>query len=137
MITTNKINLLYVLYVNNSNKNIQKPLVLNLTIISIRCMSVNMTSTKRELKRKENQERLTSAVATLDIITKNNNIQRNVRAMVKEVLGTLKDEKGGSISVRTANAISMLDTVTQNPQIQSHIRTMLWQVVSTLESIRE
>jgi uncharacterized protein len=100
-------------------------------------MSVNMTSTKRELKRKENQERLTSAVATLDIITKNNNIQRNVRAMVKEVLGTLKDEKGGSMSVRAANAISMLDTVTQNPQMQSHIRTMLWQVVSTLESIRE
>jgi uncharacterized protein (UPF0147 family) len=57
--------------------------------------------------------------------------------MVKEVLGTLKDEKGGSISVRAANAISMLDTVTQNPQMQSHIRTMLWQVVSTLESIRE
>ena len=100
-------------------------------------MSVNMTSTKRELKRKENQERLTNAVATLDTITKNNNIQRNVRAMVKEVLGTLKDEKGGSISVRAANAISMLDTVTQNPQMQSHIRTMLWQVVSTLESIRE
>jgi uncharacterized protein (UPF0147 family) len=57
--------------------------------------------------------------------------------MVKEVLGTLKDEKGGSISVRAANAISMLDTVTQNPQMHSHIRTMLWQVVSTLESIRE
>ena len=57
--------------------------------------------------------------------------------MVKEVLGILKDEKGGSISVRAANAISMLDNVTQNPQMQSHIRTMLWQVVSTLESIRE
>ena len=125
------------MYVGNSNKNIQKPLVLNLTIISIRCMSVNMTSTKRELKRKENQERLTSAVATLDIITKNNNIQRNVRAMVKEVLGTLKDEKGGACLLGAANAISMLDTVTQNPQMQSHIRTMLWQVVSTLESIRE
>jgi uncharacterized protein (UPF0147 family) len=97
-----------------------------------------MTSTKRELKRKENQERLASAVASLDAITKNNNIQRNVRNMVKEVLGTLKDEKGGgSMSVRAANAISMLDTVTQNPQMQSHIRTMLWQVVSTLESIRE
>lgn len=98
----------------------------------------NMTSTKRELKRKENQERLASAVASLDTITKNNNIQRNVRNMVKEVLGILKDEKGvGSISVRAANAISMLDTITQNPQMQSHIRTMLWQVVSTLESIRE
>ena len=100
-------------------------------------MGVNMTSTKKELKRKENEARLTNAVASLDVITKNNNIQRNVRNMVKEVLGTLKDEKGGSLSVRAANAISMLDTVTQNPQMQSHIRTMLWQVVSTLESIRE
>lgn len=96
-----------------------------------------MTSTKKELKQKENQERLASAVATLDIITKNNNIQRNIRNMIKEVLFVLKEEKGGSISVRAANAISMLDGVTQNPQMQSYIRTMLWQVVSTLESIRE
>ena len=96
-----------------------------------------MNSTKKELKRRENQERLASAIANLDTITKNNNIQRNIRNMVKEVLNILKDERGGSISVRAANAISMLDSVTQNPQMQSHIRTMLWQVVSTLESIRE
>ena len=96
-----------------------------------------MTSTKKDLKRKENQERLMNATSTLDMITKSSNIQRNIRNMVKEVLGILKDEKGGSISVRAANAISMLDNVTQNPQMQSHIRTMLWQVVSTLESIRE
>jgi uncharacterized protein (UPF0147 family) len=96
-----------------------------------------MTSTKKELKRKENQDRFTAAMTTLDIITRNNNIQRNVRNMVKEVLAVLKDEKGGSISVRAANAISMLDGITQNRQTQSHIRTMLWQVVSTLESIRE
>ena len=96
-----------------------------------------MNLTKKELKRKENQERLASAIANLDTITKNNNIQRNIRNMVKDVLNILKDENGGSISVRAANAISMLDSVTQNPQMQSHIRTMLWQVVSTLESIRE
>jgi uncharacterized protein (UPF0147 family) len=96
-----------------------------------------MNSSKKELKEKENQERLASAIGTLDSITKNNDIQRNVRNMVKDVLVALKDEKSGSISVRAANAISMLDTVTQNPQMQSHIRTMLWQVVSALESIRE
>jgi uncharacterized protein (UPF0147 family) len=96
-----------------------------------------MTSTKKDLKRKENQDRLMNAMSTLDMITKSSNIQRNIRNMVKEVLGILKDEKGGSISVRAANAISMLDNVTQNPQMQSHIRTMLWQAVSTLESIRE
>ena len=61
-----------------------------------------MNLTKKELKRRENQERLASAIANLDTITKNNNIQRNIRNMVKEVLSILKDEKGGSISVRAA-----------------------------------
>ncbi len=81
-----------------------------------------MTSSKRELKEKENQQR---------------DIQKSIRNMIKEVLLALKDEKSGSLSVRAANAISLLDSATQSPQMQSHIRTMLWQVVSTLESIRE
>ena len=96
-----------------------------------------MTTAKKELKRKENEERLLNAIATLDTLAKNINIQRNIRNMIKEVYSSLKDEKGGTVSVRAANAISMLDTITLNPQMQSHIRTMLWQVVSTLESIRE
>lgn len=100
-------------------------------------MYIVLTTTKKELKRKENEERLSNAIATLDTISKNNNIQRNIRNMIKEVYLSLKDQKGGTLSVRAANAISMLDNVTQNPQTQSHIRTMLWQVVSTLESIRE
>jgi uncharacterized protein (UPF0147 family) len=96
-----------------------------------------MTSSKRELKEKENQQRLARAIETLDSITRNSDIQKSIRNMIKEVLLTLKDEKSGSVSVRAANAISLLDSATQSPQMQSHIRTMLWQVVSTLESIRE
>ena len=98
---------------------------------------MKMHSTKKESKQRENQERLASAIATLDIIARSNNIQRNIRNMVKEIQIALRDEKAGSISVRAANAISMLDSVTQNPQLQSHIRTTLWQIVSSLESIRE
>ena len=96
-----------------------------------------MTTSKRELKEKENQQRLTRAVETLDSITRNSDIQKSIRNMIKEVLLALRDEKSGSVSVRAANAISLLDSATQSPQMQSHIRTMLWQVVSTLESIRE
>ena len=96
-----------------------------------------MTSSRKELKEKENHERLVRAIETLDTITKNNDVQKSIRNMIKEVLLTLKDEKNGSVSVRAANAISLLDNATQSPQMQSHIRTMLWQVVSTLESIRE
>jgi uncharacterized protein len=95
------------------------------------------SSSKKQLKEKENQERLARAIETLDTITKNNDVQKSIRNMIKEVLLALKDEKGGSMSVRAANAISLLDNATQSPQMQSHIRTMLWQVVSTLESIRE
>jgi uncharacterized protein len=94
-------------------------------------------ASKKELREKENLERLSNAIATLDSISRNNNIQRNIRNMIREVMSAIKNEKNGSVSVRAANAISMLDNVTQNPQMQSHIRTMVWQVVSTLESIRE
>jgi uncharacterized protein len=99
--------------------------------------ALQMSSSKKQLKEKENQERLARAIETLDTITKNNDVQKSIRNMIKEVLLALKDEKGGSMSVRAANAISLLDNATQSPQMQSHIRTMLWQVVSTLESIRE
>jgi uncharacterized protein len=95
------------------------------------------SSSKKEIKEKENQQRLARAIETLDSITRNSDIQKSIRNMIKEVLLTLKDEKSGSVSVRAANAISLLDSATQSPQMQSHIRTMLWQVVSTLESIRE
>lgn len=94
-------------------------------------------ASKKELREKENLERLSNAIATLDSISRNSNIQRNIRNMIREVMSAIKNEKNGSVSVRAANAISMLDNVTQNPQMQSHIRTMVWQVVSTLESIRE
>jgi uncharacterized protein (UPF0147 family) len=98
---------------------------------------MNLPSTKKELKQRENEERLANAMAALDTIAKTNNIQRNIRNMVREIHIILKDEKAGSLSVRAANAVSMLDSVTQNPQLQSHIRTTLWHVVSNLESIRE
>ena len=96
-----------------------------------------MTSSKKELKERENQQRLARAIETLDSITKNSDIQKSIRNMIREVLSALQDEKSGSLSVRAANAVSLLDNATQSPQMQSHIRTMLWQVVSTLESIRE
>ena len=90
-----------------------------------------------QLKQKENEERYTNTVATLDTIARNRYIQRNTRDLVKEALDVLKDEKGGSIYVRAANVVSMLDSLTQKKRIESHIRTMLWQVVSTVEIIRE
>jgi uncharacterized protein (UPF0147 family) len=80
-----------------------------------------MSARKKEEKERQNIEKLTKTISTLDTIVKNRDLQRNTRNLVKDVLATLKDEKSGTVTVRA----------------ESHIRTMLWQVVSTLESIRE
>ena len=79
-----------------------------------------MTTSKRELKEKENQQRLARAVETLDSITRNSDIQKSIRNMIKEVLLALKDEKSGSLSVRAANAISLLDSATLKALRCSH-----------------
>jgi uncharacterized protein (UPF0147 family) len=96
-----------------------------------------MNLTKKELRQKENQERLSYTLNTLESIIKNHDIRRTTRNLVKEVSDALRDEKSGSIYVRASNAISILDSATQNRQMESYIRTTLWQVVSALESIRE
>ena len=86
---------------------------------------------------KENQDKLVKSINNLDIIVKTDNIPKNIRNKLKEIIVLLNDEKVGSISVRAANAVSMMESMTQNHQVQSHIRTMIWQAISSLESIRE
>ena len=61
-----------------------------------------MSTINKKLKQKENEERYTNTVATLDTIARNRYIQRNTRDLVKEALDVLKDEKGGSIYVRAS-----------------------------------
>jgi uncharacterized protein (UPF0147 family) len=48
--------------------------------------------TKKDLKRKENLERLTNAINSLETFSRNNNVQRNLRNMIKDVCVMLRDE---------------------------------------------
>jgi uncharacterized protein (UPF0147 family) len=92
---------------------------------------------KKEIRDKENMERLQSTMETLESFKENKDLPREIRNQIRDIYDILKDEKNGSISVRAANAVSMLDSLTQNRHMESHIRTSLWHVVSKLESIRE
>jgi hypothetical protein len=55
---------------------------------------VNLT--KKDLKRKENLERLTNAINSLETFSRNNNVQGNLRSMIKDVSVMLRDEKSGN-----------------------------------------
>jgi uncharacterized protein (UPF0147 family) len=92
---------------------------------------------KKEIRDKENTERLESTISTLESFKENKDLPRVIRNQIKDIYDILTEEKNGSISVRAANAVSMLDSLTQNRHMESYIRTSLWQVVSKLESIRE
>lgn len=92
---------------------------------------------KKEIRDKENMERLASTIETLESFKENKDLPRVIRNQIRDIYDILREEKNGSISVRAANAVSMLDSLTQNRHMESHIRTTLWHVVSKLESIRE
>ena len=97
---------------------------------------MTMRQTK-EMRKRDNQEKLLKSMTLLDSILKNQTIPKSIKNSIKEILSILRDEKNGDISIRVANAISLLENMTQNHHIQSHIRTNIWQLISTLESIRE
>jgi hypothetical protein len=87
-------------------------------------------------KQKENEERLSKAIETLNGVADNATTPRNIRKTVKDIVTALQDDKLG-VSVRAANAISTLDDLSQDPNMPSYVRVTLWQAVSALESIRE
>ena len=74
-----------------------------------------MTSSKKELKEKENQQRLARAIETLDSITRNSDIQKSIRNMIKEVLLALRDEKSGSVSVRVCKCNKLAGQCNSKP----------------------
>ncbi len=87
-------------------------------------------------KKKENQEKLEKAIATLQQVAESTITPRNIRKLVKDAIAMLQDEKT-SIAVRAANAISLLDEISQDPNMPSFSRVTIWSAVSTLESIKE
>ncbi len=85
---------------------------------------------------KENEERLTKAINTLQTVADSNITPRNIRKIVKDAIVALQDTKL-SMGVRAANAISMLDEISQDPNMPSFSRVTIWSALSTLESIRD
>lgn len=87
-------------------------------------------------KQKENEERMTRAITTLQQVAESTITPRNIRKIVKDTITMLQDSSL-SRGVRAANAIGMLDEISQDPNMPSFSRVTVWQAVSTLESVRE
>jgi uncharacterized protein (UPF0147 family) len=97
-------------------------------------MVIDVVSSKN--KQKDNVEKISKALVSLQPIADSTITPRNIRRTVKEAINVLKDDKL-SLSVRAANALSILDEVSQDPNMPSFARVTIWSSVSILESIRE
>jgi len=84
----------------------------------------------------ENEEKLASAIASLEQLAESAMAPRNIRKMLKDAV-TMLNDKNLSPAVRAANAISILDEIGQDPNLPSFARVTVWRAVSELEAIKE
>ena len=91
--------------------------------------------TKAE-KGRENDERLSDAVAVLQQLMGSNLTPPDARKVIGNSITALKDTKQDA-TVRAVNAVSMLEQLSENPKIPSYTRVGLWTALSRLETIRE
>jgi uncharacterized protein (UPF0147 family) len=77
---------------------------------------MTMRQTK-EMRKRDNQEKLLKSIILLESILKNHTIPKNIKTSLKEILSILGNERNGEISVRVTTAVSLLESITQNPHI--------------------
>jgi len=73
------------------------------------------------------------AIGTIGEISNERGLPNNVREMLHEAAGILKDDK--SEQERISSVVSMLDEASNDPNVPQHIRTRIWNLVSSLESM--
>ena len=78
---------------------------------------------------------LDDIVEAIEELSEDRRVPRNIRAVIKDSLETLKSKDESDI-VKLSTAISMLDEACNDPNIAPFTRTEIWNIVSTLESIQ-
>lgn len=73
-------------------------------------------------------------VDTLDRISNDDTVPRNIRRSAENIKKVLLNEKE-SLSVRAAMVISVLDDIGNDPNVPIHTRTLIWGLSSRLESM--
>jgi len=79
-------------------------------------------------------QRVLSIIETLEEISEDNTVPRNVKTKLVEIVDILKKEEE-EISIRKDKALSTLDEIAEDSNLQAYTRTQIWNVVSALEML--
>ncbi len=73
-------------------------------------------------------------ITSISELQEDNTVPKNVKEKVREIIGTLKDEKM-EVSMKVDKALQLLDEVSEDSNLQPYTRTQVWNLVSMLEKV--
>jgi uncharacterized protein (UPF0147 family) len=80
-----------------------------------------------------NHNAFTSILETLEELTGDDTIPRNVKAKLGDILSRLKTDEDMSIKIN--KALNELDEISSDTNLQAYTRTQIWNIASLLESL--
>lgn len=80
-------------------------------------------------------EKITPIVESLDQLSEDNTVPRNIRRGATSAKESLLKEDD-AIDLRKAKAISILDELANDPNIPIHGRTIIWNIIGQLEAVK-
>ena len=80
-----------------------------------------------------NEKALASIIDTIEDLTKDDTIPRNVKGKLNEILQSLKSSQ--ELSIKINKALDDLDEISSDSNLQAYTRTQIWNIASLLESL--
>ncbi|MEM2121592.1 MAG: UPF0147 family protein [Candidatus Woesearchaeota archaeon] len=72
-------------------------------------------------------------IELLEEMLNDNTVPKNVKAVINNMIKTLKDEKDACVA--SYKALNLLEELNDDTNIQSYTRTQLWDIASMLEKL--
>lgn len=80
-------------------------------------------------------ERISNIIESLEELSQDNTVPRNIKSKVEEVATLLKGDDDENLSIKINKALSTLDEISDDTNIQAYTRTQIWNIASLLEMI--
>ncbi|MCI4331658.1 MAG: UPF0147 family protein [Thermoplasmata archaeon] len=87
------------------------------------------------LPTEERSQKLARIVDSLDQLSDDTSVPRNVRRGAASAKGELGKPRV-ALDVRIASAVYVLDDLANDPNLPTHGRTAIWSIISSLESFQ-
>lgn len=81
--------------------------------------------------------RFQNIVESLETLSTDNTVPRNIKSRILEIISILKEENEKDMSMKINKALSELDEISDDINLQAYTRTQIWNIASMLEMVSD